>query len=107
MAEPADRPMAATNAEHGPGSSDIPFPAVAAGPYATAVSEVAGDFEIHITAYEQHADKLAALAAERGVKFLHIVLDRGSYPSQPMLTLTGRGSLAEQHATVQRWKHEL
>ncbi|GIG85976.1 nucleotidyl transferase AbiEii/AbiGii toxin family protein [Plantactinospora endophytica] len=69
--------------------------------------EVSGDFEIHITTYGQHADKLATLAAERGVKFLHIVLDRGVFASQPMLTLTGRGSLREQFAVVDRWQREL
>ncbi|WP_155251596.1 hypothetical protein [Salinispora cortesiana] len=39
--------------------------------------EVSGDFEIHITAHAHHAEKLAVFAAERGVKFIHIVLDRG------------------------------
>ncbi|GGR87384.1 hypothetical protein GCM10010169_34540 [Micromonospora fulviviridis] len=69
--------------------------------------EVSGDFEIHITAHAYHAEKLSAFATQHGVKFVHIVLDRGAYVSQPMLTLTGRGTLAEQHAAVQRWKREL
>ncbi|MFY1690122.1 hypothetical protein [Plantactinospora sp. WMMB782] len=71
------------------------------------MSEVSGDFEIHVTTYGQHADRLAGLAAERGVKFLHILLDRGEFASQPMLTLTGRGTLTEQHAVVRRWQREL
>ncbi|MCW3845388.1 nucleotidyl transferase AbiEii/AbiGii toxin family protein [Micromonospora yasonensis] len=69
--------------------------------------EVSGDFEIHITAHASQAEKLLAFATERGVKFVHIVLDRGAYVSQPMLTLTGRGTLAEQHDAVQRWQREL
>ncbi|GAA3753461.1 hypothetical protein GCM10022225_42680 [Plantactinospora mayteni] len=71
------------------------------------MSEVSGDFEIHITVHGQHAGELAAFAAEHGVKYLHIVLDRGVFASQPMLTLTGRGTLTEQHAVVQRWQREL
>ncbi|MEQ4305748.1 nucleotidyl transferase AbiEii/AbiGii toxin family protein [Plantactinospora sp. B6F1] len=71
------------------------------------MSEVSGDFEIHVTVHAEQAGKLAAFAAQHGVKYLHIVLDRGAYASQPMLTLTGRGSLAEQHATVRRWQDEL
>ncbi|MEN3612398.1 nucleotidyl transferase AbiEii/AbiGii toxin family protein [Plantactinospora sp. ZYX-F-223] len=71
------------------------------------MSEVSGDFEIHITVHAQQAEKLAAFAADHGVKFLHIVLDRGAFASQPMLTLTGRGTLDEQRAAVQRWQQEL
>ncbi|SCL21676.1 Nucleotidyl transferase AbiEii toxin, Type IV TA system [Micromonospora pallida] len=69
--------------------------------------EVSGDFEIHITANAYDAERLSAFAAQRGLKFVHIVLDRGAYASQPMLTLTGRGTLTEQHTTVQRWQREL
>ena len=76
-------------------------------PYAAPVLEVAGDFEIHITVYDHHGGKLSAFAAQRGVKFVDIVLDRGRNVSQPMLTLTGQGTLAEQHAAVERWRHDL
>lgn len=76
-------------------------------PYTPPVLEVSGDFEIHITVHAHQAEKLAAFAIERGVKFLHIVLDRGAHVSQPMLTLTGRGALADQHAAAQRWQGEL
>ncbi|MEV0430555.1 nucleotidyl transferase AbiEii/AbiGii toxin family protein [Micromonospora sp. NPDC050495] len=69
--------------------------------------EVSGDFEIHITAHASQAEKLSTFATQHGVKFVHIVLDRGAYVSQPMLTLTGRGTLADQHAAVQRWRREL
>lgn len=82
-------------------------PSLSAAPYTRSVLEVAGEFEIHITAHAQHAERMAAFAAEHGVKFIHIVLDRGEYVSQPMLTFTGHGALAEQHATVQRRQHEL
>jgi hypothetical protein len=69
--------------------------------------EVTGDFEIHITAHAHQAEHMSAFAGRHGVKFVHIVLDRGTYASQPMLTLTGRGSLTEQHAAVQRWVDQL
>ncbi|MEU4780227.1 nucleotidyl transferase AbiEii/AbiGii toxin family protein [Micromonospora sp. NPDC023633] len=68
---------------------------------------MSGDFEIHITAHAHHVEKLSAFATQHGAKFVHIVLDRGAYVSQPMLTLTGRGTLTEQHAAVQRWQREL
>ncbi|MGI5145385.1 nucleotidyl transferase AbiEii/AbiGii toxin family protein [Plantactinospora sp. CA-294935] len=71
------------------------------------MSEVSGDFEIHVTVHAQAGEKLAAFAAKHGVKFLHIVLDRGVFASQPMLTLTGRGTLKEQHAAVERWQRDL
>ncbi|MFE0529859.1 hypothetical protein ACFW0V_19905 [Micromonospora parva] len=50
--------------------------------------EVSGDFEIHITAHASQAETLRAFATEHGVKFVHIMLDRGAYVSQPMLTGT-------------------
>ncbi|KAB1932133.1 nucleotidyl transferase AbiEii/AbiGii toxin family protein, partial [Micromonospora sp. ALFpr18c] len=71
------------------------------------MSEVSGDFEIHITAYASQAEKLSAFATEHGVKFVHILLDRGANVSQPMLTLTGRGTLADQHTAVRRWQRDL
>ncbi|MBG6065432.1 nucleotidyl transferase AbiEii/AbiGii toxin family protein [Micromonospora ureilytica] len=69
--------------------------------------EVSGDFEIHITVRDHEADALSAFAARHGLKFVHIVLDRGTFAAQPMLTLTGRGTLAEQKAVAQRWQREL
>ncbi|MBM7494387.1 hypothetical protein JOD64_005609 [Micromonospora luteifusca] len=69
--------------------------------------EVSGDFEIHITVHASQAEKLRAFASEHGVKFVHIVLDRGAYVSKPMLTLNGRGTLTEQQDTARRWRHEL
>jgi hypothetical protein len=68
---------------------------------------VSGDFEIHITVHAGHAEKLAVFAAEHGVKFLYILLDRGAFVSQPMITLTGRGSLADQHAAIRQWERAL
>jgi hypothetical protein len=76
-------------------------------PYTAPVREVSGDFEIHITSHAGYAEKLASFAARHGLKFVHILLDRGLYVSQPMLTLTGRGSLADQQAALQRWQREL
>lgn len=71
------------------------------------MSEVSGDFEIHITAYAHQAEALSAFAAEHGVKFVHIVLDRGAFASQPMLTLPGRGTLTDQYAAVRDWRRKL
>ncbi|SEK59763.1 hypothetical protein [Streptacidiphilus jiangxiensis] len=62
-----------------------------------------GPFEAHVTvgceAEAEHA-RLDAWAARAGLKLTHIVLARGRTPSQPMLTLRGRGALDEQLAAV-------
>jgi hypothetical protein len=58
-----------------------------------------GAFETHVTLAAPPRGgigELAMFASGRGIKLAHIILDRGSTPSQPMLTLSGRGSLAEQ-----------
>lgn len=65
------------------------------------------DFEIHLTVSADHASKLAAFAADRGVKFVHILLDRGEEASQPMLTLHGWGSLTDQHQLAGLWQTRL
>ena len=68
-----------------------------------------GEFEYHITVSDgggggddAAAARLAAWAAERGVKFTHIVLARGATMSQPMLTVRADGTaetvLADAHA---------
>lgn len=69
--------------------------------------EVSGDFEIHITVDASRTDELASFAASRGVKFVHIVLDRGVHASQPMLTLTGHGSSADQRFLLRAWEDDL
>lgn len=59
----------------------------------------AGAFETHVTVDlgdESCADKLREWAARRGLKFTHIVLERGQTPSQPMLTRHGHGVLASE-----------
>jgi hypothetical protein len=71
------------------------------------MGDVSGDFEIHLTCHAVSAEPLEALAARHGLKFVHIVLDRGSFTSQPMVTLTGRGPAAEQQAVLDRWQREL
>ncbi|MEU8211553.1 nucleotidyl transferase AbiEii/AbiGii toxin family protein [Micromonospora sp. NPDC049044] len=68
---------------------------------------VSGDFEIHITVEDREAEALSAFAARHGMKFVHIVLDRGTFASQPMLTVTGRGTLDEQRAAALRWEREV
>lgn len=55
-----------------------------------------GEFETHITVRLDDASRLEALrpwCADRGLKCLHIVLDRGLTTSQPMLTRHGNGTL--------------
>ncbi|MFJ8582549.1 nucleotidyl transferase AbiEii/AbiGii toxin family protein [Micromonospora sp. NPDC093277] len=70
-------------------------------------NDVSGDFEVHITAYERHAGKLADFAEKHGLKYTHVVLDRGQRPSQPMLTLVGSGSLEQQRDAAERWTKRL
>lgn len=53
-----------------------------------------GDFDVHLTGSEWEVDELAAFAERHGAKFSHIELDRGATPSQPMLTVSGSGTLA-------------
>lgn len=69
--------------------------------------EITGDFEIHVTVSEYQASALAEFAARHQVKFVHVVLDRGTTRSQPMLTLAGSGTLADQHALAEQWAQRL
>lgn len=66
-----------------------------------------GTFETHITVAAGDAEGLSAFAAEHGLKFLHIELDRGCTPSQPMLTLRGSGAFDQQQADVRDWCERL
>lgn len=64
-----------------------------------------GPFEAHLTVRCEGAAGLARLDAwsERaGLKVTHIVLARGRTPSQPMLTVRGRGRIDEQLAESRR-----
>jgi hypothetical protein len=60
--------------------------------------EFDGEFETHITVQVDalRVDALRTWAIHRQVKFLHIVLDRGDTPSQPMLTRRDVGTLSHQ-----------
>lgn len=61
--------------------------------------EFAGEFETHITVCLNNLNDVKLLhkwSANRGLKCLHIVLDQGVTPSQPMLTRHGRGNLTQQ-----------
>ncbi|MFI9205405.1 hypothetical protein [Streptomyces sp. NPDC053048] len=64
-----------------------------------------GDFEAHLTVRADGdpgaVDALARYAAGRGVKFTHILLERGRTPSQPMLTLRRSGDVDEVRAAVE------
>lgn len=64
-----------------------------------------GDFEIHLTLLAD--PRSAGFAAARGLKYTHIVLDRGATPDQPMLTLRARGDLAIASAEAGRWAERL
>ncbi|MFI9236292.1 hypothetical protein [Streptomyces sp. NPDC053079] len=60
-----------------------------------------GDFEAHLTV-RGDATRFERHAAAHGLKFIHIVLDRGHTPSQPMVTLRGSGTLAAVRDDVER-----
>lgn len=65
-----------------------------------------GGFEAHLTVRgaddPASAARLERWSAARGWKFTHIVLARGRTPSQPMLTLRGRGPYEEQLRVCRR-----
>jgi len=71
--------------------------------------EFEGHFETHITVVAEAAqcNALHELAVERGVKFVHILLDRGRVSSQPMLTIPGFGKLSDQRAMAKGFADEL
>ncbi|PHQ51452.1 hypothetical protein BLA24_13780 [Streptomyces cinnamoneus] len=63
-----------------------------------------GDFEAHVTVHASQDDDVRRLerhAADHGLKFTHILLDRGRTPSQPMLTLRRSGPLPQVAAAVE------
>jgi hypothetical protein len=65
--------------------------------------DFAGEFESHLTvrtADNAGLDELRTWAVARGLKFLHIVLDRGRTPSQPMVTRRARGTLIDQRTVA-------
>ncbi|MFI5753805.1 hypothetical protein [Streptomyces sp. NPDC051569] len=71
---------------------------------------IEGEFETHLTvrADPPHAvAALAAWAAAHGLRLTPVVLDRGRTPSQPVLTLLGRGTLAEQRHAADRCAERL
>ncbi|MFD8749433.1 hypothetical protein ACFV0O_00380 [Kitasatospora sp. NPDC059577] len=64
--------------------------------------DVRGDFEVHLTVGPGAAEALAAWAGGHGLKFTHILLERGASPSQPMLTLRAAGTVQEVAAVTAR-----
>ncbi|MFF2660455.1 hypothetical protein ACFVUH_24235 [Kitasatospora sp. NPDC058032] len=66
-----------------------------------------GEFEVHLTVRPDAAEALTAWATGHGLKFTHILLDRGATPSQPMLTLRAGGTLEEVAATADRTAQRL
>jgi hypothetical protein len=71
------------------------------------VAEVAGAFELHLTFDAHQGQRIAGYAERHGVRFAHILLDRGRHPSQPMLTLSAYGTLDDARATVRQWRERL
>ena len=72
--------------------------------------EFAGEFETHITLRLTAANELFSLqewGKKHGLKCLHIVLDRGTTVSQPMLTRRGHGILSGQLTEARRLSHAL
>ncbi|TQS19229.1 hypothetical protein [Microbispora sp. KK1-11] len=62
--------------------------------------EFRGVFDIHLTVAADEVGPLGDWAREHGVKFTHIVLERGTAPSQPMLTVRGEGTLGAQRTAA-------
>ncbi|MEV3962868.1 hypothetical protein AB0M34_18525 [Nocardia sp. NPDC050193] len=60
----------------------------------------AGDFEAHLTVRGADAAKLEQYAVASGLKFVHIVLDRGRVREQPMLTVRESGAFAAVRDSV-------
>lgn len=66
--------------------------------------EFAGDFETHITVQcleGAGVEPIRIWGEERNLKFHHILLDRGQFASQPMLTRFGRGRLSDELAAAE------
>ncbi|MFF4408264.1 hypothetical protein ACMATS_25570 [Streptoverticillium reticulum] len=69
-----------------------------------------GDFEAHLTVRSGTSAGSSVLerhAAAHGLKFTHIVLERGRTPSQPMLTLRRSGALPAVREAVARTERAL
>lgn len=69
-----------------------------------------GEFETHLTVSPVDGDReedLGRWAAERGLKYTRILLERGRSADQPMLTFTASGSFAEQREAAARHAAEL
>ncbi len=74
------------------------------------MAELYGEFETHLTVNASSAEQVRALslwAADRGVKCIHILLDRGATPSQPMLTYRDRGTFDAQLGAAHALAKEL
>jgi hypothetical protein len=70
----------------------------------------AGEFEVHLTVTIDGPAEALALSAwgfQRGFKFTHIVLDRGVFPSQPMLTCHGEGEFESHLESAHRYQQHL
>jgi hypothetical protein len=69
-----------------------------------------GKFETHLTVHLETPSEMTRLkqwSTDHHVKFLHIILDRGSSRSQPMLTHHGEGNLASALSMATHFCHHL
>ncbi|WP_236068037.1 hypothetical protein [Streptomyces brasiliscabiei] len=88
-----------------------------AGECGAAVREFAGEFEIHLTVAPTAGagdatatgddGRIRRWAGRHGVKYTRIVLDRGTTPDQPMLTVPGEGVLSARRAAARKWAARL
>lgn len=64
------------------------------------MTDPAHSYETHITvaANQESLAAVRAWAGAQGIKWTHILLDRGQTPSQPMLTFWGTGSVSTLRA---------
>ena len=72
--------------------------------------EFAGEFETHLTVRLDGAQSMEALqawAVRNGLKCIHIVLERGRTPSQPMLNRRGHGAFSSELATASELSRRL
>ncbi|RMI28032.1 hypothetical protein [Nocardia stercoris] len=59
-----------------------------------------GEFEAELTTQPADADRLAEFAAERGLEFARIMLDRGRVPDEPMLIWSATGDFTAVRESI-------
>ncbi|MGW0843158.1 hypothetical protein ACWD26_23990 [Streptomyces sp. NPDC002787] len=73
--------------------------------------DFAGEFETHLTVVSESVagdeGRIRRWAERHRVKYTRIVLDRGTTPDQPMLTVRGSGGLSAQRVAASAWVERL